>query len=153
SALNARPSRLVSADGAARPAARVVGWGTWARFFQANVAFAAEASAKGLEHSLGLPEDAQKLQGGLDKALSDLDVWPAVDLTLESARTAALVAQWRRQPPTPRPPGSVPAPAADEARREACARGVKLIQEAPELVPPHVWVALDHACAEQHQKQ
>src|SRR6185503_20235032 len=48
-ALNALPQGLVSRDEKTGPVPRVIGWGTWARYFQRNVAFAADASTNFLE--------------------------------------------------------------------------------------------------------
>jgi tetratricopeptide (TPR) repeat protein len=138
--LNARPSRLVTPEAGGKAAPRVIGWGTWARFFQRNVAFGAEASSKFLERSLGLKDDARQLRDSLNQTFSGLDFWPALAL------------QWLV------PSAGAPAPATggtkdDGARRDACARGVKLVHDAPELVSAHVWVTVDNQCAEERQKQ
>jgi tetratricopeptide (TPR) repeat protein len=141
-ALNARPSRLVTPEAGGKAAPRVIGWGTWARFFHRNVSFGAEASSKFLERSLGLKDDARQLRDSLDQAFSGLDFWPALTL------------QWgapsRGQPQAA---GAGAGAKAEEARHDACARGVALVQSTPELVSPHFWRTLDSQCHEARQGQ
>ncbi len=132
-ALNALPQRLVSRDETA-PVPRVIGWGTWARYFQRNVAFEASASSRFLQSMLGLPEDARSWRAGLDQTLSGLEFWPF------------LTVEWTQIGPNP-------APDAEAARQKACAHGVALAQNAPERLMPRSWVWLDEKCHVERQDQ
>jgi hypothetical protein len=136
-ALNARPERLVSAEAAGMP--QVIGWGTWARFFQRNVSFGTEASSAFLERALGLPDEAQQLRASLDDKLKGLESWPALLLQPAGARA--------------RPRTSTSEAADDRVRRDACGRGVALAQTAPERLSPHAWRFLDGECFEAQQSQ
>jgi len=138
-ALNAPPQRLLSAEGAARPAPHVVGWGVWARFFQRNLMSAADTSAEFRRSMLALTKDVQRADT-LEETFSGLELWP-----VESLQAAI---------PTPgslsgRPPTSE----REDLRRQECARGVAVVQNAPERVPVYFWMSLDHLCYEARQDQ
>ena len=139
-ALNAPPERLVSGDGAPRPAPHVIGWGTWARFFQRHLAFAAESAVRFQLTMLGNRDDARRWCAGFDQAFSRLELWPAESLLCNTF------------PPGPPPPDGRP-PDREATRRAACARGVPLVQTAPERVPPRFWNELNGQCREARQDQ
>jgi len=134
-ALNAPPERLVSAGGAPSPAPHVIGWGTWARFFQRHLVFAHESSVRFQLGKLGNRDDARRWCAGFDEAFSPLELWPSETLLCNTF------------PPGPTPPGGR-LPDNETKRREACARGVPLLQTAPERVPSRFWSQLNGECRE-----
>ena len=134
-ALNALPQGLVSRDEKAGPVPRVIGWGTWARYFQRALAFDTHASTDFLESVLGLPDEARQWRAGLDQKLSGLELWPI--LTAESSVPA------EEAPGTP----------AAAIREKACAQAVALTQTAPERVMAGSWFVLDQKCSEAKQDQ
>jgi len=134
-ALNAPPERLVSAGDAPPPAPHVIGWGTWARFFQRHLVFAHESSVRFQLGMLGNRDDARRWCTGFDDAFSGLELWPSETLLCNTF------------PPAPTRPDGRP-PDNETRRREACARGVPLLQTAPERVPSRFWIQLNGDCRE-----
>jgi len=131
--LNAKPQRLVAVEGAAKPAPQVIGWGVWARFFQRNLVFAAQAWGRFLDWSLGVKDEARRLRAGLHEHFAKLELWPAESLTWPQSRGGA---------PAPESPVRDP----EALRSDGCARGLALTQDAPERVPPIFWGVLLSSC-------
>jgi tetratricopeptide (TPR) repeat protein len=137
-ALNVPPQRLVSAEGAARPAPHVIGWGVWARFFQRNLTAAAAASAGFRQSVLGLAKDAQR-EATVNETFSGLELWP-----VNSLQEATPLRPLSGRPPTGE---------REDLRHKECARGVAVVQNAPERVPVYFWLTLDDLCHEARQDQ
>jgi tetratricopeptide (TPR) repeat protein len=130
--LNAKPQRLVATESGPRPLPQVIGWGTWARFFQRNLVFAAQASASFLNRMLSLKDEARELRGGLHESFSRLELWPAESLT------------WL--PRSGEPATDSPVRDAEGLRSDGCARGLALTRDAPERVVPIFWSVLQSSC-------
>lgn len=130
--LNAKPQRLVATESGPRPLPQVIGWGTWARFFQRNLVFAARASATFLNRMLSLEDEARELRGGLHESFSGLEIWPAESLT------------WL--PRIGDPATDSPVRDAEGLRSDGCTRGLALTRDAPERVVPVFWSVLQSSC-------
>ena len=135
-ALNTVPERLMVSgeDKTAQP--RVIGWGSWARYFQRNLCFDAQAvvgfiDATGLAGEGILPRREE-----LDRRFSVLALWPRVALEWEGVMA----------PYSPAQRGTV-AQASLEAKRQQCLRAEELIRRTPELVPPEPLWVMHEACA------
>ncbi|HEU0106948.1 MAG TPA: tetratricopeptide repeat protein [Vicinamibacteria bacterium] len=131
--LNAKPQRLVSTEGGPRPAPQVIGWGVWARFFQRNLVFAAQASAAFYARMLGLEDEARTVRAGFHEHFAKLELWPAESLTWDSRRGDD-------------PPKDSPVRDAEGLRSDGCARGLALTQDAPERVCPLFWSVIQNRC-------
>jgi hypothetical protein len=130
-ALNARPQRLIVEDND-RVTPRVLGWGMWARFFQRNVCFSAQASVYSLAVTMGVDDEAAVRRRELESRLLRLEFWPAV--TLKWTMDGRLLRT---------------APGRDTAAAiaEACRRGLSLVQSDPEDLPLQLWQDLNNGCS------
>jgi tetratricopeptide (TPR) repeat protein len=138
-ALNVRPQRLISAEEGGRLAPQVIGWGTWAAYYQRNVCFDASASVRFLESMLGLHDEARDRRADLDDELSALDLWWALTLDWR---------QIRFQEEASRAADARNAVDAKKMERDACARGALLAQNEPDRLPTWLWRLLDLDCEE-----
>jgi tetratricopeptide (TPR) repeat protein len=74
-ALNVQAERLVGETGP-----RVLGWGTWAAFYQRHIAGILVATHQMLDRSLGMPERAAEYTRGARELFSGLTLHPIVDV-------------------------------------------------------------------------
>ena len=111
----------------------------WARFFQRNLMSAAAASAGFRRSVLGLAKDAQRAST-VNETFTGLELWPVNSLQ----EATPLRGSVSGRPPTGE---------REDLRREECARGVAVVQNAPERVPVYFWMTLDGICHEARQDQ
>jgi tetratricopeptide (TPR) repeat protein len=139
--LNARPERLIVTDTDGKATPRVIGWGVWARFFQRNLCFEAEAVTTFLHEYLRLEDEARELRTALSEKMKTLELWPLI-----AQEWASMVAEKE-------PLMEGDKEARDRLRRESCTRIAALMEGAPEQLTAERWSRLSSACLEEMKAQ
>jgi thioredoxin-like negative regulator of GroEL len=112
-ALNAEPEHLIATNGEVR----VVGWGTWASFFQRHLCLELLGQYNFLSRSYGAPEEAAEVASQIRSRFRELLLQPFVLMRM----------------PTNAYPHSNP-----------YERAIQLSQSHPRRVPPHSWGEFDN---------